>query len=331
MSSPRTVVTIGTFDGVHRGHAALVEAARAHAGPRGTVIALVFEPHPMTRVAPDRVPPRLTTFDQRVGLLESLGVDRVERLTPTPERMAQSPEAFARWLVGSISPDVIVEGRDFRFGKGRAGDLGVLGVLGEALGFEVVGIDPLEATLGDQSIVAASSTMVRWLLNHGRVADAARVLGRPYELIGTVVRGDRRGRTIGFPTANLACASHAPADGVYAGRASLPDGRSFVAAISIGTKPQFDGSERTIEAHLLDVPRDGVVIDGLDEYGWQLGLEVHAWVRDQARFDGLEALVGQIDRDCARIARMMAEGLIAWVWTGPSDEMTPSREARSCP
>lgn len=333
MSAPRTVLTIGTFDGVHRGHIALVARAREQAGPEGSVIALVFDPHPMSQLAPDRTPPRLTGFDQRQALLRSIGVDRVVRLAPTRERLGQEPEAFVRWIVEGFAPDAIVEGRDFRFGRGRAGDLGVLAALGDHMGFRVIGLEPVEATLSDHSIVTASSTIVRWLIAHGRVADAGRVLGRPYELVGTVVQGDRRGREIGFPTANLACEMLAPADGVYAGEAILPDGRSFVAAISVGTKPQFNGSDRTIEAHLLDAPREGCnpAIVGLDEYGWTLRVRTGAWIRDQARFDSLDALVEQIGRDCARIAQIMADGPFACAGTVMMQEPKPTREVRPCP
>jgi len=126
MPTPRTILTIGTFDGVHLGHAALVARARDEAGPDGSVVALVFDPHPMTQLAPDRTPPRLTSFDQREALLRSIGVDRVVRLEPTANLLAQDPEAFARWLVDEFAPTAIVEGRDFRFAKGQAGDLGVL-------------------------------------------------------------------------------------------------------------------------------------------------------------------------------------------------------------
>jgi riboflavin kinase/FMN adenylyltransferase len=160
--------------------------------------------------------------------------------------------------------------------------------------------------------------MVRWLLNNGRVSDAARVLGRPHTLRGMVVRGDRRGRTIGYPTANIESPCLAPADGVYAGRARLGDGRVFTAAISVGTKPTFGEGMRAVEAVLMgesaDPAADGLVgrgappwapLPGLPEYGWMIDLEFVAWIREQVRFDGVERLLDQMARDCARIAEIV--------------------------
>jgi riboflavin kinase/FMN adenylyltransferase len=211
----------------------------------------------------------------------------------------------------------MVEGPDFRFGKHRAGDAATLRSLADELGFELdLVLTPIEVSLDDQSIVRASSTIARWLLANGRVRDAARVLGRPYRLSGEVVPGDRRGRTIGFPTANLRPQSLLPADGVYACIARLNTGvpgegsdiQICPAAVNIGSRPTFDGVERRVEAHLI---LDGhgsttwAPVPGQPEYGWSLTLDFVGWVRDQVKFDGIDALRGQLRRDVDRV-RMIA-------------------------
>jgi riboflavin kinase/FMN adenylyltransferase len=298
----RTVLTIGNFDGVHLGHAALVRRARAlaDAGAHpGRVIALAFSPHPMTVLAPARVPALLSTFDHRADLLRALGADAALAIEPTPEMLARTPDEFVRWLVERYNPAAIVEGTDFHFGRARAGSVRTLADLGAAHGFAVDIVPPVEVALTDQTIVTASSTIARWLIGHGRMRDAALVLGRPYALTGTVVRGDRRGRTLGFPTANLRTAQAIPGDGVYAGTAVLADGRRFQAAVHVGPRATFDSSERTVEAHILDWA--GPLAEGTDEYGWPLTIECTAWVRGQARFDSADALVAQIARDVSRV------------------------------
>ncbi|MDX2115420.1 MAG: bifunctional riboflavin kinase/FMN adenylyltransferase [Planctomycetota bacterium] len=299
-----TVITIGTFDGVHRGHQALLAEARRLAGSvegGGRVVALAFHPNPIATLAPQHAPPTLTEFDRREQLLRAAGADRVVRLEPSPALLGLSADAFIERVVSEHAPRAIVEGADFRFGKGRAGDNHLLRELGRARGFDVSVLDPVTVELTDQSLVTASSTMTRWLVQHGRVRDAARLLGRPHELSGVVVRGDRLGRTIGFPTANLRTAVLLPADGVYAGRAHLPDGRGFPAAIHVGPRATFDAPARTVEAYLLDWRgplEDGW--SGAEEYGWSLRLTLTSWLRDQAKFDGVGLLVEQIRRDVER-------------------------------
>jgi riboflavin kinase/FMN adenylyltransferase len=194
----------------------------------------------------------------------------------------------------------IVEGEDFRFGKGRAGDVAMLRAIGERDGFRTLVMPGIEIELGDLTMGRAASSLVRWMLRQGRVDDAARLLGRPYAIAGVTASGDRRGRTLGFPTANLADGSWGgtllPADGVYAGVATLPDGRERIAAISIGTKSTFGGTRRTCEAHL---PGESLP---LDWYGWPIGLAFTRWVRGQMRFAGPEAIAAQIARDLAAVA-----------------------------
>ncbi len=305
---------VGNFDGVHVGHAALAERARRSAdalGENARLVVLAFDPHPSTALRPEACPPRLSSFAQRRGWFAELGVDEVVRLRPTPVVLSLSPEAFIQWLASEHGMRAIVEGPDFHFGARRAGDVALLTRLGQEQGFGVEIVEPIEVDLSDQSIVRASSSAARWLIEHGRMLDARRILGRPYQLIGEIVQGDRRGRELGFPTANMRAEQLLPADGVYACRAMLDDDREFDAALSIGTNPQFnaDGTiGRRAEAYLLDVPRDGDAIEGLREYGWTLRLDVHAWIREQMTFDGVDALVAQIDRDVARVGGLIEDG-----------------------
>jgi riboflavin kinase/FMN adenylyltransferase len=327
------VLTIGTFDGVHVGHLALIQRARALAasaeergggarGSGGEVVAMVFDPHPLSILRPECEPPRLTTFQQRRRLLESAGADRVIRVAPSEALFSQDAATFARNLAREHKPAAIVEGAAFRFGRHREGSIDTLRQLGPELGFlcEIVG--PVEAVLTDHTIVTASSTIVRWLVSNGRVRDAAVVLGRPYSLGGVVVRGDRRGRTIGVPTANLQTACLVPADGVYAALARLEDGREFPAGVHVGERSTFDDHHRTVEAHLIGAPtrrqraKEGQagVIEGLQEYGWGIELELVAWLRDQMKFESVAALVDQMKRDCGRAAEIIAaeRGRRAW-------------------
>jgi riboflavin kinase/FMN adenylyltransferase len=313
-SSP-VAVTVGTFDGVHRGHAALVARARAQVGPAGRVVALVFDPHPLERLRPEKAPARLSTFEQRRAWLAAAGADVVERLEPTDELLSHTPEEFVDWVVARHRPVAWVEGPDFRFGRGRAGDVGLLRGLGPAKGFEALVIDPVEVALTDHTVVTASSTMTRWLLAHGRARDVACVLGRPHTLSGVVVQGDRRGRTIGFPTANIETPCMLPLDGVYAGIARVGGRggaerhavREFAAGVSVGVRPMFD-ARPTIEAHLIGADRDAgsPAIAGLPEYGWSIELELVSFLREQWKFESLDALTAQIRRDCDEAARIFA-------------------------
>ncbi len=273
MSQP-VAVTIGNFDGVHLGHQALLRACRDEVGPDGRVVVIAFDPHPQTVLAEEDVPQRLTTFDDRARLLRDAGADEIRKLEPDVRLLALEPEAFARQVLDEFAPAAIVEGEGFRFGRDREGDLDLLGKVAAARGCRVRAVAPVEVDLVDQTIVPVSSTRVRWLLSHGRVADAARLLGRPYSLEGPVVRCDRRGRKIGFPTANIDAATMLPGNGVYAARATVPDGQVCPAAVNVGTRPTVDGSRRCVEAHLLDVGGKGgwkpppLGIDG-DKAGWE--------------------------------------------------------------
>ncbi len=311
-TDPRAaVLTIGTFDGVHVGHRALLERARKLAAPAGgrasaRVVALAFDPNPLEVLSPAGAPARLTTWAQRDRLLRGAGADEVVRLDPTPALLALSPEGFVDQLESQYRPVAVVEGADFRFGAKRAGDVALLRSLGAARGFSVDVVGQVECALNDHTIAPARSSVIRWLIANGRVSDAARLLGRPYAMAGTVRRGDQRGRTIGYPTVNVESPCLAPADGVYAGRARLPDGRTLAAAISVGTKPTFGPHARAVEAFVMEarVGENGRTpakadLSALPDYGWEMELEFLAFVRDQVRFDTLDELLGQMGRDCA--------------------------------
>jgi riboflavin kinase/FMN adenylyltransferase len=263
---PRTVA-IGSFDGVHRGHRHVLDTARS-LGPT-TVVTLW--PHPRL-VLGNRVE-LLSTLDRRLELLEEAGVEEVLVLAFTPELAALAPEQFAEDVLRRIDTTVVVVGEGFRFGRGAAGDSTVL----RRLGFDVRAASLLEGV---------SSTRIRTLLRDGDVVGAARLLGRPAELDGTVVLGDQRGGTLGYPTANLATEPEllVPAYGIYAGAAL---GRR--AAISIGVNPHYRGDERRIEPHLLDFQGD--------LYGRRLVVELWARLRDERAFDSEDELVAQIARD----------------------------------
>lgn len=295
MSDRTIAITIGNFDGVHRGHLALIRAGREAVGPAGRVAALVFEPHPLTVLRPQAAPARLSRFSQRKTWLLEAGADEVHPITPSQDFLRQSPEAFVAALAEQYAPAAIVEGPDFHFGRGRAGNVETLRHLETAYGYRTIVIDPVEVTLSDLSIVRVSSSMTRWLLAQGRVRDAAILLGRPFELQAQVVKGDQRGRDIGFPTINL---DHGdcllPADGIYAGVAVRPDGATYAAAISVGTKPTFGNSPRVCEAHLIDYNGP------LNDYGWTVTLQFHDWLRDQLKYASVDALVDQLHRDIAR-------------------------------
>ena len=306
------MLTIGVFDGMHLGHRALIDRAarRAQAhGPDARVVVLAFDPAPAAVLSPGREPPRLTTFERRADLLLDAGADEVLRLEATRELLGLSPAAFVDDVLIPLSPVAVVEGPDFCFGANRAGDVRTLAGLGRSRGFAVDVVGPIEVDLDDQTVVPARSTRVRWLLEHGRVADVGRVLGRAYEASGTVVRGDQRGRTIGFPTANLTFDTMPPGDGVYACVATLGDGLTVPAAVNVGERPTFDGVERRVEAHLIgyEPPSD------THEYGWPLTLAFVSRLRDQVRFGSVDDLKAQLGRDIARATEVLATTRPAWM------------------
>jgi len=288
---------MGNFDGVHRGHRAVlarvIELAAERAVPS---VAVTFDPHPVAVLHPDRAPRLITSLAQRVSLLEAAGVDALLVLEFSSSLAAQTPEEFvASVFVDALRAGAVVAGEDTRFGVNNSGDVGTLRALGAEHGFEVVVLP----ALGDGP--RWSSSMVRARLAEGDVEGATAVLGRPHQVAGVVVHGDHRGRELGFPTANLEEEPEGlvPADGVYAGwltRADLPPGdadRSFPAAISIGTNPTFDGVRRRVEAYVLDR-------DDLDLYGERVVYDFVQRLRPTLKFDSVAALVEQMHADCDR-------------------------------
>ena len=298
--SSAVAVTIGTFDGVHLGHTALVKAARDTVGDRGRVIALSLDPHPLAVLRPQAAPARLSTFKQRSHWLTDSGADEVIRLEPTRELLGQTPQEFLEWVVAEHAPAFIIEGRDFRFGRDRTGSIDSIEESAPTLGYQTVIVDDVEGTLTDGSVVRITSSLVRWLVGLGRVRDAARLLGHPYVVCGPVVRGDGRGGAdLGMPTANVDPCQVLPADGIYTGLALGPDGQRYPAAVSVGTKPTFGENPRVCEAHLIGLDPQA------DEYGWTMRLEFHDWLRDQVAFDSVEGLITQMHRDVARVREAM--------------------------
>ncbi len=283
---------IGNFDGVHLGHLALLECSRKYA-LGGTVTAVTFEPHPSAILRPDKRVECLLSPAARRELLFQAGADEVLELPTTAELLDLEPDGFMDMLLQRCDFDVVVEGADFRFGRKRIAGVAELRDIGRARGFSVEVVDDVEVELEDRTMVPVRSTMIRWLLRHGRVVDAERALGRPHRVEGTVVKGDQRGRTLGYPTANLDHGgSLLPGDGIYAGVAEFSDGTRVSAAISVGTKPTFGGAQRVCEAHLLDHDAP------LDDYGWDIRLEFTRFLHEQITFESIEPLLKRMALDC---------------------------------
>ncbi|MCH7231131.1 bifunctional riboflavin kinase/FAD synthetase [Glycomyces sp. L485] len=286
---PASVVAIGVFDGVHRGHAALIRTAVKAAAERDArCVVVTFDPHPTAVVAPNAVPPQLTSVERRVELLGALGVDGVCVLPFTKELSQRSPEEFVRGvLVDRLHAVGVVVGENFRFGHKAAGDVKHLAELGADLGFEVLA-QGLSA-----DIEAFSSTRVRASLAQGDVEGASAILGRDFGVEGTVVHGHARGADLGFPTANLRPLPGfaIPSDGIYTGWFHM-DSRRLPAAISIGTNPTFGDEERSVEAFLLDF--SGNLYDA------EVRLDFVSRLRGQIAFGDVDDLVKQIETDVAQ-------------------------------
>lgn len=305
-----TALTIGNFDGVHLGHQLLLQHARSSIGPSGRLTVLSFHPHPLTTLNPAVAPLQIEPFQTRRQRLLDAGADEVIELTPTPSLLAKDPESFLNEVIDEHQPNLIVEGHDFHFGRARTGTPAVLKELCDMRGIETQILGPVKVALTDQSVVTASSSLIRWLLNHGRVRDAAYVLGRSHELSGTVVQGEQLGRTINIPTVNLETDTHLPADGVYSGFAHFTTQsgpQRTLSAINVGSRPTVQGTSKRAEAHLLN--NDGsswTPEEGMSEYGWECTLELTGWIRDQVKFDSVEKLKQQIRRDCGRICEVLS-------------------------
>ncbi|WP_116948306.1 bifunctional riboflavin kinase/FAD synthetase [Jiangella endophytica] len=295
-----SVVTIGNFDGVHLGHrqvlTRMVADARAAGRAPGTqAVAVTFAPHPLQLHRPDEAPPLITGVRDKLELLASTGLDAVLVQPYTWEFARQSPEEFVRrFLVDGLHAVTVVVGRDVRFGWQNAGDLSTMLALGERYGFSVEVIDDVSTPEGGRRW---SSTWARELLLLGDVAGAGEILGRPHRMRGVVVEGDKRGRELGFPTANLSSDADGlvPADGVYAGWLSVVAGEPerLPAAISIGTNPTFSGVSRRVEAYVIGRT-------DLDLYGDEILLEFVERLRPTVKFDSIDDLVATMTDDVAK-------------------------------
>ena len=290
----KTVVTIGTFDGVHRGHwEVLSEIRRRAEAVDGRSVLVTFHPHPLRIVRPEWAPPMLTTSVEKKEILAESGLDYAVFLTFTPMLAAYTARRFVEEiLVKRVNVGELVVGYDHHFGRGREGNVDVLKALGGELGFAVDVVGPV----GSQG-EAISSTRIREALLEGDVESARSALGRPYSLRGLVVRGDQRGRTLGFPTANLEVRGSGeggkliPAPGIYAARGSVRS-RTFDGALHIGPRPTFSGSPPTIELHLLDFAGD--------IYGEEIRVDFVKYLREVLPFESSQALVEQMKEDVQR-------------------------------
>jgi len=295
----RPVVTIGNFDGVHLGHRAVLEEAREIAGS-GPLAVVTFDPHPLRMLRPDAAPAVLTPLERKQQLLRAAGVDRVRVLGFTAEVASWSPRRFVEQvLVAELAARAIVVGENFRFGRGAAGDVALLRRLGEIGDFVVV---PAPLTSAQPIAGRVSSSLIRTLVADGNLSDAARLLGRPHRVSGQVVTGDRRGRELGFPTANLSLPAEiaVPADGIYASWLTVA-GIRYPAVTSIGSNPTFDGTQRRVEAHVLDR-------SDLNLYRQRADLDFVSRQRATVRFDSAAALVAQMAEDVAVGRRLLGAG-----------------------
>jgi riboflavin kinase/FMN adenylyltransferase len=294
-----TVVVVGNFDGVHLGHQRVLARARETADERGLpVVAVTFDPHPMAVLRPEHAPTQLTTIERRAELLGEAGADHVLALPFDRDMASWTPEEFMqRVLVEAVHAAVVVVGANFRFGNKAAGDVATLRAYGADHGFAADGI-PL-----DGGPMVWSSTYIRTCLAAGDVAGAAEALGHPYAVRGVVVEGDRRGRDLGFPTANVPTdgMTAVPADGVYAGRLKrLDTGELFPAAISVGTNPTFDGvRNRRVESYVLDRT-------DLELYGVEVEVSFVERLRGMVAFESVESLVDQMHADVVKARELLS-------------------------
>ena len=290
------VAALGNFDGFHKGHQAVARAAidKARFEGRPALIA-TFDPHPARLFQPDLSPFRLTTLEQRADLFAEAGADAMLVFRFTRELAALSPEAFVGdLLAGQLKLNGVVTGQDFTFGARRAGNIHVLSTLGELHG---ISSEAIGEVLDGERIV--SSTRIREALQSGRPEEAARLLTRPYTIMGRVEHGDKNGRKLGFPTANVDMGSYLrPKYGIYAVRGILPDGRVLNGAANLGIRPSFDPPKELLEPHFFD-------FDG-DLYGQDIAIELRHFLRPEAKFDSMDALMSQMAKDCDEARRLLA-------------------------
>ena len=300
MSVPEesSTVVIGNFDGVHRGHQALVQEAK-RVDPDGCVVVVTFWPHPLSVLAPDRAPALLCPLERRIEWLKDAGASEVRVVNFTPEIASWTPAVFVERVLGPLQPRHVLVGQNFRFGRHAIGTPDALTEMGHGR-FQVHAMD-LVAISG----VTVSSTRVREMVAAGKVAEAALLLGRPFEVGGVVVMGDQRGRELGFPTANLVAPRDraVPSDGVYAGglepSGGLDAGRRLPSAISVGTNPTFEGVEQRVETYVIGR-------DDLELYGVDVTVTFAERLRGQIKFDGIEPLISQMSDDVEAAKRALS-------------------------
>lgn len=290
------IVTVGTFDGVHRGHWRVLEEIGERASARdGRSVLVTFDPHPLRVVRPEAAPPLLTTPDEKKSVLACSRLDYVVFLAFTPELREFSPQRFVEEiLLRSLGMSHLVIGYDHGFGRGRSGDVDTLRAIAADRGFQ---LDVVEAVHSGPAAVSSSS--IRRALLEGRLADANRGLGRPYSLTGTVIRGEGRGRNLGFPTANLRVAGTdklVPAQGIYACLVTVPAGR-FMGALHIGERPTFPGASASVEVHLLDFDADLC--------GQRIHLDLIEYLRPVLVFESAAALAEQMREDVASTRKLL--------------------------
>jgi len=292
----RPVVALGNFDGLHRGHQKLIDEVRRQAKERaGTSVAMIFDPHPPRVLRADKAPRLLMTLNQKLEAFERAGLDAVAIVRFTPELSRWEPELFVEAvLIDWMRVAEVWVGDNFLFGRDRSGTFTLLRALGEDRGFRVETIEPVR-----YKDFVVSSTRVRHLIAEGRVDEAGALLGHHYFIDGVVIRGDGRGRELGFPTANLQTDNELlPAHGIYATMATV-DGWSHRAVSSLGVRPTIGDGQYTVETFLLD--------GNHDLYGQRLRLAFVKWLRAEAKFDGLASLTEQMGRDAADAARLFEQ------------------------
>ena len=291
-----SIMALGNFDGFHLGHQAVVgravERARAEGRP---VIVATFDPHPMRLFRPDTPWFRLTTLDQREALFARAGVDAMLVFAFTRDLAALDPEHFVYLLTHGMGVAGVVTGRDFTFGQGRSGTVDTLANLGAASGMTAEAVAPI--TDGHGEVI--SSSRIRQALKAGDCATATRLLTRPFAIQGMVQHGDKLGRTIGFPTANIDLGHYLrPAYGIYAVRGLLPDGRVLDGAANLGVRPSFDPPKELLEPHFFDFSED--------LYGQKIEVQLIHFLRPEAKFDGLDPLMAAIAQDCENARQILA-------------------------
>lgn len=296
-------VSIGNFDGVHRGHAAIIAEVHRVSERLGVVpVAMTFDVHPLMILSPERAPAQLTTLPEKLALLEQAGLAHCIVLHAEPELLARDAEDFLATLVAHCRPRAFIEGPDFNFGRARAGSLDTLRAHADRWQYEVLAVPAVRCD-ELRTLPIASSTSIRQALRDGRVDEANVMLGRPYRITGQIGHGEGRGASLGFPTANLEqIPQMLPQEAVYAAVAQLPDDSLHLAAVNVGPQPTFDQEQSRVEAYVLDYAGS--------LRGGRVALHMLVRLRGQVRFDGPEQLVKQIEQDVAAVracARAMDE------------------------